>query len=207
MYHKWNCYCNFFKCYNKEKLFLFSHFSIYSFIYITEFLKSYFIFTVFLFKFYFIFKLYNIVLVLPNIEMNPPQIYLCSPSWTLFPPPSSYPPFGSSQCTSPKHPVSCIEPGLATHFIHDIIHVWTPFSQILFLYSFVTGNYLNAQIILYLVNESPFKLVLYFLICFSHSLRASLVIETRYPGLTMYFTWYSLRIAFVQGPLAYVSGY
>ena len=30
--------------------------------------------------FYFIFKLYNIVLVLPNIEMNPPQVYLCSPS-------------------------------------------------------------------------------------------------------------------------------
>ena len=38
--------------------------------------------------FYFIFKLYNIVLVLPNIEMNPPQVYLCSPSWTLLPPPS-----------------------------------------------------------------------------------------------------------------------
>ena len=34
----------------------------------------------FLKKFYFIFKLYNIVLVLPNIEMNPPQVYLCSPS-------------------------------------------------------------------------------------------------------------------------------
>ena len=27
------------------------------------------------FKFYFIFKLYNIVLVLPNIKMNPPQVY------------------------------------------------------------------------------------------------------------------------------------
>ena len=27
----------------------------------------------FFFKFYFIFKLYNIVLVLPNIKMNPPQ--------------------------------------------------------------------------------------------------------------------------------------
>ena len=27
-----------------------------------------------------IFKLYNIVLVLPNIEMNPPQVYLCSPA-------------------------------------------------------------------------------------------------------------------------------
>jgi len=34
----------------------------------------------FFFKFYFIFKLYNIVLVLRNIEMNPPQVYLCSPS-------------------------------------------------------------------------------------------------------------------------------
>ena len=33
-----------------------------------------------------------------------------------------------SQCTSPKHPVSCIEPGLAIHFIYDIIHVSMPFS-------------------------------------------------------------------------------
>ena len=78
----------------------------------------------------FFFKLYNTVLVLPNIKMNPPQVYLCSPSWTLLPPPSPYPSSGLSQCTSPKHPVSCIEPGLATHFIHDIIHVSTPFSQI-----------------------------------------------------------------------------
>ena len=45
-------------------------------------------FFLFFFKFYFIFKLYNIVLVLPNIEMNPPQVYPCSPSWTLLPPPS-----------------------------------------------------------------------------------------------------------------------
>ena len=32
------------------------------------------------FKLYFIFKLYNIVLVLPYIKMNPPQAYTCSPS-------------------------------------------------------------------------------------------------------------------------------
>ena len=82
------------------------------------------------FKFYFIFKLYNIVLVLPNIKMNLPQVYMCSPSWTLLPPPSPYPPSGSSQCTSPKHPVLCIEPGLATRLIHDIIHVSMLFSQI-----------------------------------------------------------------------------
>ena len=62
--------------------------------------------------------------------MNPPPVYMCSPSWTLLPPPTPYHPSGSSQCTSPKHPVSCIEPGLATRFIHDIIHVSMPFSQI-----------------------------------------------------------------------------
>ena len=55
---------------------------------------------------------------------------MCSPSWTLLPPPSPYHPSGLSQCSSPKHPVSCIEPGLATRFIHDIIHVSMPFSQI-----------------------------------------------------------------------------
>ena len=44
------------------------------------------------FKFYFIFKLYITVLVLPNIKMNPPQVYMmCSPSWTLLPLPSSLP--------------------------------------------------------------------------------------------------------------------
>ena len=48
----------------------------------------------------------------------------------LNPPPSPYHPSGSSQCTSPKHPVSCIKPGLATHFIY-IIHVSMPFSQII----------------------------------------------------------------------------
>ena len=45
-------------------------------------------FVSFLFNFYFIFKLCNIVLVLPNTKMNPPQVYLCSLSWTLLPPPS-----------------------------------------------------------------------------------------------------------------------
>ena len=62
--------------------------------------------------------------------MNLPQVYMCSPSWTLLPPPSPYHPSGSSQCSSPKHPVSCIEPGLASRFIHDILHVSMSFSQI-----------------------------------------------------------------------------
>ena len=57
--------------------------------------------------------LYNIVLALPYINMNLPWVYMCSPSWTPLPSPSPYHPSGSSQCTSPKHLVSCIEPALA----------------------------------------------------------------------------------------------
>ena len=52
--------------------------------------------------FFFFFKFYIIVLVLPNIKMNPPQVYMYSPSWTLLPPPSAPHPPGSSQCTSPS---------------------------------------------------------------------------------------------------------
>ena len=75
--------------------------------------------------------LYNIVLVLPYINMNPPWVYMCSPSWTPLPPPSPYHPSGSSQCTSPKHPVSCIKSRLVIHFTYDIIHISMPFSQII----------------------------------------------------------------------------
>ena len=75
--------------------------------------------------------LYNIVLVLPHIDINLPRVYMCSPSWNPLPPPSPYPPSRSSQCTSPKHPVSCIEPGPAIHFTYDNTHVSMPFSQII----------------------------------------------------------------------------
>ena len=62
-------------------------------------------------------------MVLPYISMHLPRVYPCSQSWTPLPPPYPYHPSGSSQCTSPKHPVSCIEPGLAIRFLYDIIHV------------------------------------------------------------------------------------
>ena len=47
------------------------------------------------------------------------------------PTPSLYHPSGSSQYTNPKHPVTCIKPGLAIRFLYDIIHVSMPFSQII----------------------------------------------------------------------------
>ena len=75
--------------------------------------------------------LYNIVLVLPYINLNPPWVYMCSPSWNPLPPPSPSHPSGSSQCTSPEHPVSCIKPGLAIHVTYDILHVSMPFSHII----------------------------------------------------------------------------
>ena len=46
-------------------------------------------------------------------------------------PPSQSHPSGSSQCTSPEHPVSCLEPGLAIHFTYDNIHISMPFSQVI----------------------------------------------------------------------------
>ena len=94
------------------------------------FCSSFFFFNVFLLLLL-LFLLYNIVLVLPYINMHPPRVNIRSPSWTPLPPPSPYHPSGSSQCTSPKHPVSCIEPRLAIRFIYDIIHASMPFSQII----------------------------------------------------------------------------
>ena len=56
------------------------------------------------------------------------------------PPPSPYHLSGSSQCTSPKHPVSCIKPRLVIRFLYDIIHVSMPFSQIIPLSSSPTES-------------------------------------------------------------------
>ena len=47
------------------------------------------------------------------------------------PTPSPSHPSGSSQCTSPKDPVSCIEPGLAICFTCDNLHVSMPFFYII----------------------------------------------------------------------------
>ena len=92
-----------------------------------------------IFKFYFI-LLSNTVLVLPYINMNPPWVYTCSQSWTPLSPPSPYHLSVSSQCTSPKHPVSCIKPRLAIRFLYDIIHISMPFSQIIPPSSFPTES-------------------------------------------------------------------
>ena len=84
----------------------------------------------FFFKFLLYFTLHT-VLVLPYIDMNPPWVYMSSQSWSPLPSSTPYHLSGSSLCTSPKHPVSCIEHRLALRYLHDSIHVSKPFSQII----------------------------------------------------------------------------
>ena len=92
--------------------------------------KLYFFSFIIIIIIYFI-LLYNTVLVLPYIDMNPPQVYMSSQSWTPLPQPTPHHLSGSSPWTSPKHPVSCIGHKLAIHFLHDSIHVSMTFSQII----------------------------------------------------------------------------
>ena len=84
-------------------------------------------------------------------QQNLPQVYMCSPSWTPLPPPSPYHSSGLSQCTSPKHPVLCIEPGLVISFIYDIIHVSMPFF-LFYFYCFLLsawfGIYFSVSVFL-----------------------------------------------------------
>ena len=66
-----------------------------------------------------------------TLTWNLPWVYMRSQSWTPLPPPTPYHLSGSSPCTSPKHPVSCIEHRLVIHFLPDSTHVSMPFSQII----------------------------------------------------------------------------
>ena len=75
---------------------------------------------------FFFFLLYNIVLVLPYINMNAPWVYTCSPSWT---PPSHLPP-----CTIPlSHPSAPAPSILYRTWAGDLFHIWyyTCFNAIL----------------------------------------------------------------------------
>ena len=63
--------------------------------------------------------------------MNQSRVHMCPPSWTPLPPPSPSHPSGSSQCTNPEDPVSCIEPGLAIYFTYGNIHISMLVSQII----------------------------------------------------------------------------
>ena len=81
-----------------------------------------------IFFFSFIYLLYNIVLILPHIDMNLHGCTCAPHPERPLPPPAPSHPSGSSQCTSHKHPVSWIKRGNITY---DNLHVSMPFSHII----------------------------------------------------------------------------
>ena len=72
--------------------------------------------------------LYNTVLVLPYIDMNPPRVYMRSQTWTLLPPPSLQHPSGSSPCTSPKHAFTFKMP-IVWYFYNAVMSLKVNFHQ------------------------------------------------------------------------------
>ena len=83
----------------------------------------------FFFFIFFIFKLYNIVLVLPYINMNPPQVYTCSPSWTFLPPctiPLSHP---SAPAPSIQYRASNLDWQLVSYMILYMFQCHSPKSS------------------------------------------------------------------------------
>ena len=75
--------------------------------------------------------LYNIVVIFAIHWHESAMGVHVFPIMSPLPPSSPSHPSGSSQCTIPEHPVSCIEPGLAIYFTYDNIHVSVLFSQII----------------------------------------------------------------------------
>ena len=103
-------------------------------------------------------------MVLPYINMNLPQVHTCSPSWNPLPPPSLYHPTGSSQCTSPKHPVSCIKPGLAISVLYHVHLAWNVpmVSPISLKRSLVFTTLLFSPISLHCSPKKSFLISLFF---------------------------------------------
>ena len=83
------------------------------------------------FYFFFFFKPYIIVLVLPNIKMNPPQVYMCSPSWTpsLLPPHTL--PLGGPSAPAPsiQHRALNLDWHLVSYMTFHMFHCHSPKSS------------------------------------------------------------------------------
>ena len=84
----------------------------------------------FFFRFYFIYLFFYFTYCI-GVAIHQHESAMGVHMFPILTPLPPYHPSGSSQCTSPEHPVSCIEPGLVIRFLHDSIHVSMPLSQII----------------------------------------------------------------------------
>ena len=112
------------------------------------------------------------------------RVYTCPPSWIPLPPPSPYHPSGSSQCTSPEHPVSCIEPGLAIRFLYEIIHVSMPFPQIISPLPTESKRlfYTSVSIFLSRIQGYRYHLSKFHIYTLVYCIGVSFVLKIRTPG-------------------------
>ena len=105
----------------------------------------------FSFKKKFFFLLYNIVLVLPYINMHLPRVYTCSPSWTPLPPPSPIPSLQIVPVHQPQ--ASCI---LHRTWTGDSFLIWyyTCFNAILPNHPTLTLSHRVQKTVLYISVSS-----------------------------------------------------
>ena len=88
--------------------------------------------------------LYNIVGGFPYIDMKQLWVYMYSWCWAFCLPPCPCQPSGSSQCTSPEHLASCIEPELAICFTYGDTHFSFLLFLILFYFKTLQYTFFNA---------------------------------------------------------------
>ena len=102
-------------------------------------------------------------MVLPYINMHPPRVYTCSPSWTPLPPPSPYHPSGSSQCTKRFYFKVTDIRGRAVEMLVALVS-FSPF--IVIFHTQFSVSFLNKKICsegrLCRINSNVYKATLFF---------------------------------------------